>query len=219
MNSKSIVLSFDLDFTLIDNKEGIINSFNYALKKHGFRPVAPLKIEKMIGTPLNEMFQSINMKIDPLTLARSFREYYGKQGIFQARLFPEVLNLLDSLRETKHILGIVTSKKEEMAHKITKILNIDHFFDYILGETKDRKLGKTDPKLKDLLLKKYPQSSFIIIGDHINDRKFAEMLNCPFIGVLTGHQSKIELEKGKKTKIVIIEKVTDITRDLISSLI
>ena len=46
-----VLLNFDLDFTLIDNREGIINSFNYALNQYKIAALETGKIEKMIGTP------------------------------------------------------------------------------------------------------------------------------------------------------------------------
>ena len=49
-------IALDLDGTLLDNKQGIVNSFNYALKKFNLSPLEPLEIEKMIGIPLDEMF-------------------------------------------------------------------------------------------------------------------------------------------------------------------
>ncbi|GAJ14779.1 unnamed protein product, partial [marine sediment metagenome] len=49
--NKKIVLSFDLDNTLINNRKGIVNSFNYALKKFKFPKMERITILKMIGTP------------------------------------------------------------------------------------------------------------------------------------------------------------------------
>ncbi|MFX1239468.1 MAG: HAD hydrolase-like protein [Promethearchaeota archaeon] len=75
-NSK-VLISFDLDFTLINNKEGIVNSFNHALNKHGVQEIAAEEIEKMIGIPLHEMFEKVS-DLNPSQLSASFREYYGR---------------------------------------------------------------------------------------------------------------------------------------------
>ena len=76
-----ILLSFDLDNTLIDNREGIVNSFNYALKKYNIPTLERMEIEKMIGTPLDDMFKTVS-NLDPKILSTAFREYYGKKGRF-----------------------------------------------------------------------------------------------------------------------------------------
>jgi len=44
-------------------------------------------------------------------------------------------------------------------------------------------------------------------------------LNCPFIGVLTGHHSAEQLNDIKTGKVLIIKSVSDLTVDLILSLI
>ncbi len=37
----NIILSFDLDFTLINNRDGIADSFNYTLKKFNIKEKKP----------------------------------------------------------------------------------------------------------------------------------------------------------------------------------
>ncbi len=71
MNQK-IVLSFDLDFTLINNKQGIINSFNFALMKFKIPELPEVEIEEMIGIPLVDMFRRVS-GVNPTKLAVIFR--------------------------------------------------------------------------------------------------------------------------------------------------
>ncbi len=217
--NKKIVLSFDLDNTLINNRKGIVNSFNYALKKFNFPKMEKITILKMIGTPLEEMFASVS-NLNPSILAKAFREYYGTEGIYQSKLLPGVKKKLLELKEYNFSLGIITSKKQEMAEKIVKYLKIYSFFDYILGETEDLKnLGKLDPKLKEILLNNYPNEKFIIIGDHPKDVMLSNNLDCPFIGVLTGNHSAHQLKEYKDDDIIIINSIKELTIDKIKSLI
>ncbi len=215
-----IILSFDLDNTLINNRKGIVKSFNYALRKFTLPELNREEIEAMIGTPLDEMFLKVNSNQDPSDLSFAFREYYGKKGIYQASLLPGVKSKLEELKNLSFTMGIITSKKQEMAKRITEILQIQKYFDFVLGETEDRKeLGKLDPKLKIILEKNYPGYRIIIIGDHPKDVMLSNNLNCPFIGVLTGHNSAEQLYNIKTGKVVIINSVNDLTVDIIYSLI
>ncbi len=216
---KRIVLSFDLDNTLINNQDGIVASFNYALNKFNLPKLEKSEIEIMIGTPLDEMFAKVSNK-DPSNLSAAFREYYGKMGIFQATLLPGIKCKLKELKESNFVIGIITSKKQEMAEKLIEILQMQKYFDYILGETEDTKeLGKLDPKLKIILKNKYPQHKIIVIGDHPKDVILSNKLNCPFIGVLTGNHSSNQLNEIKSGKSLIINSVSELTIDLINSLI
>lgn len=217
--NKKIILSFDLDNTLINNRDGIVASFNYALTKYHLPRLERSKIEYMIGIPLLDMFTSIS-NYDPLKLVFAFREYYERKGIYQANLLPGIRSKLKELSELSFTLGVITSKKQEMAKKIIQNLKIQNFFDYILGETEDTKeLGKLDPKLKLILEKNYPGYNIIIIGDHPKDVLLSNNLNCPFIGVLTGNHSVDQLKEIKKGKTLIIKSVGDLSIESIYSLI
>ncbi|MFX1503741.1 MAG: HAD family hydrolase [Promethearchaeota archaeon] len=213
--NRKIVLSFDLDFTLINNKDGIINSFNYALKKYNIPEVNGVDIEEMIGTPLDSMFAKFS-DLEPPKLTYAFREYYGSKGIFQVKLFKGVKKKLEELKQF-FILGVITSKKQEMAIKLLKYLEIDNYFDFILGETDEIK-SKIDSTLKHYLLNRYPDYKFVIIGDHPHDKMLAEMLESPFIGLLTGNHNEEQLKQNGKSKTLILNSVNEITIEKIYSL-
>ncbi|MDX1797571.1 MAG: HAD hydrolase-like protein [Candidatus Lokiarchaeia archaeon] len=214
-----IVLSFDLDNTLINNRAGIVASFNYALKKYDLPKIEASVIESMIGIPLNDMFIEVTNQ-DPSKLVFAFREYYIKKGIFQANLLPGILAKLNDLKEQKFIMGIITSKKQELARRVVEILNIQNFFDYILGETEEtRELGKLDPTLKKYLIDRYSGHKIIVIGDHPKDAILSNNLNCPFIGVLTGNHTADQLKEAKEGKILIFNSVSELDIDSIYTLI
>jgi len=217
MNSnKKILLSFDLDNTLIDNREGIVNSFNYALKKYNLPVLERNKIEKMIGTPLDDMFEKVS-NVNPKKLSIAFREYYGKKGIFQSSLLPDVKLKLEELKRNSFTLGVITSKKQELAVKVLQILGIFDFFEYVIGESTQIK-SKLDPNIKIFLLEKYKDYKIVIIGDHPKDKALAENLNVPFVGVLSGNHSAEELQHGSTAKIIIMNSVKDLFPNLIYSL-
>jgi len=217
VKDKNILLSFDLDNTLINNKEGIVNSFNYALKRYKIPPLEGLEIEKMIGTPLDDMFKEVS-DINPQKLSSVFREYYGEKGICQASLLPGVKEKLEELKQKSFTLGVITSKKHEMAVRITKYLGIYSYFEYILGESENIK-SKLDPNLKKYLLNKYKDYKIIIIGDHPKDKALAESLLAPFIGVLTGNHGAEELQQISNVKTLIINSVKELNPNLIYSLL
>ncbi len=216
---EKIILSFDLDNTLINNKEGITNSFNYALRKFNYSEIERSKIESMIGIPLNDMFAEIT-DLDPSILSSAFREYYGSKGIYQSHLLPGVKKKLKELKKKKFIMGVITSKKQELAEKILEILKIKKYFDYVLGETEERKeLGKLDPKLRTILQDKYPGYKIIVIGDHPKDVLLSNNLNCPFIGVLMGHHSINQLKELKEGKGLVLNSIRELTLEKIYSLL
>ena len=213
---KNIILSFDLDNTLIDNREGIVNSFNYALKKYKIPTLERIEIEKMIGTPLDDMFEKVS-NLDPKKLSAAFREYYAKEGIFQSSLLPGVREKLEEFKQHSFTLGVITSKRQDLAIQITKILGIFKCFEYVIGES-DNVKSKLDPNLKKHLQNNYSEYSIVIIGDHPKDLALAENIGAPFIGVLTGNHSAEELRRGNAPKILIMKSVKELFPNLIYSL-
>jgi len=219
IKGKNIVLSFDLDNTLINNREGIVNSFNYALQQFNLPIMNRENIEKMIGIPLHQMFLTITEEnVDELV--ESFRDYYAKKGIYQGHLITGTKEKLKELKNSGFILGIITSKKQEMAVKMVEILKIRNYFDFILGETEERKeLGKLDPSLKTFFKKNYNDHHIIIIGDHPKDVMLSNNLECPFIGVLTGNHSNQDLIELKKGNYKILNSIREITQNRIFELL
>ena len=216
---EKIVISFDLDYTLINNRKGIVNSFNYALRKFNLPEASKSVIQEMIGLPLNDMFARFT-ELNPSKLSFTFREYYGAKGIYQSRLLSGVKNKLKELKLQNFTLGIITSKKQSIAVKIAEYLKINGFFDYILGETENIK-SKLDPNLTQILSEKYPKYRIIIIGDHPKDAMLAKILNCPFIGVLTGFHTAYQLKQAREneSQTLIVKRVKSITIDMIYSLL
>lgn len=217
MNSREIYLSFDLDNTLIKNTKGIINSFNYALEKYKKEKIPPKIIKQMIGIPLYEMFKDVTNET-PEKYVSAFRDFYRKKGIYQSKLIKGVRKKLKELKESGFSLGVLSSKKHEMVHNILKILKIDYFFDLYLGETEQRK-KKFDPITKKIFEKNFPNKQIIVIGDHINDAKVAEMLDCPFIGVLTGTTTKEKLIESISVPYLILKSIRDINLNVIYSIL
>lgn len=213
---KNTILSFDLDFTLIDNREGIVNSFNYALKSHGIAELEKEIIEKMIGTPLESMFTQVSI-MKPSILSTSFRDYYTRKGIFQVKIYPGAERKLEDL-STVFTLGVVTSKKQSIAIKLLQYLNIIRYFDFVLGETEEIR-SKKDPKIKEFFAKNYVNYQIVVIGDHPHDKELAELLKCPFIGLLTGNHTKAQLNYPSNSKTLILNNINEINTNLIYSII
>jgi len=217
MKNRDIYLSFDLDNTLIKNTKGIINSFNYALEKYKKEKIPPNIIKQMIGIPLHKMFKEVSHE-SPEKYVSAFRDFYGKKGIYQSKLIKGVKKKLKELKENGFLLGVLSSKKHEMVHNILKILKIDYFFDLYLGETEQRK-KKHDPITKKILEENFPNKQIIVIGDHTNDVKVAEMLGCPFIGVLTGTTIKEKLTESISVSYLTLKSIRDLNANVIYSIL
>ncbi len=205
---------FDLDGTLTDPSEGIVNSIVYALKKMNINFDDRKFLEKFIGPPLHESFMKyFNMNKEKAFLAvKYYREYFSKKGIFENKIYPGIKELLKELKNKNKFLILCTSKPTVYAEKILKYFCIYEYFDFIKGSNLDGTFTSKEELLK-FILKKFKDKSrkeFIFIGDHELDVKAAKKFGIKVIAVVYGFGSLKKI-KGLKAD-YIAYSVEDIRR-------
>ncbi len=218
MKNNEILLIFDLDFTLIDNSQGIINSFNHALATFGHSKLPSSEIETMIGEPLEQMFSKyIEDDIDKYII--TFRKYYSEKGITELTFLLGAREKIMELNKKEFNLAILTSKKQELAIKLIQNEGLSKYFTIILGATKERK-KKNSPLLKDILKQKLPNIKYYcMIGDHPSDAEVSELLKCPFFGLLSGKSTKEKLLNVKTKKKIILKDIRELNEKIIKDVI
>lgn len=80
---------FDLDGTLTDSGEGIMNSIRHALHKFGITEYEETTLRKFIGPPLAECFQKY-FDLSPEEARKGidyYREYYTDGGMFENEVY------------------------------------------------------------------------------------------------------------------------------------
>ncbi|MTK13526.1 MAG: pyrophosphatase PpaX [Clostridiaceae bacterium] len=160
---------FDLDGTLINTNELIIQSFKYAFNKLFNRDLPREEIVKTFGEPLRDSMAKYDADKADLMVS-TFRVYNEGNHDDIATIFEGVKEGIESLSNAGIKLGVVTSKRRPMAERGLKLINIYDYMDVIVTpeDTKNHKpLG--DPALKACeLLGVLPQET-IMVGDSHND--------------------------------------------------
>jgi phosphoglycolate phosphatase len=128
--SKTGVLVFDLDGTLIDSAQSIKSSISVAFKRAGAAPSRPVD-EIQIGPPLRDVISSLVGKrqrhLLP-NLIRSFIRHYDEVGYRSVRAYDGVSEMLERLRDERWLLYIGTNKRIEPTRKIVKLLGWGKLF-------------------------------------------------------------------------------------------
>ena len=130
---------FDLDGTLTDPAEGITNSVMYALKKYNISVTDRTTLFGFIGPPLQNSFvKYFNFSPEEaLTAIKYYREYFRDKGIFENKVYPQIPELLDSLKKQGKTLLVASSKAEEFVIRILKHFDLFDYFDCIAGASMD----------------------------------------------------------------------------------
>lgn len=195
-------LFFDLDGTLTNSKEGITKSVAYALQTVCGMEITDLDtLTCYIGPPLVDGFIE-NHQLDPKTAERCkdvYRERYRLTGLFQNEVYPNIPEILETLKQQGFRLHVATSKPEEFAVQILEHFKLAQYFTVISGASMDgtistkgeviantlRRLGNPDP------------SEILMIGDRNHDIFGAHAYGIRVIGVLYGFGSREEFEKAQ----------------------
>lgn len=203
LSAKNIsAVIFDLDGTLIDSSEAIVECFEYALRQTGRSPGDPRLIRRHIGRSLEKMF-SLFTNGDTTQLVRLYRERYGQVFLEKTHLLPGVQETLPPLSERGYRLAVATTKPRYFAEPILEDLGVLRFFDAVAGGEEVTQL-KPAPDLLQLAVSRLAVSGdeTLYVGDHPVDVAAARSAAIQMISVATGFWTKEELEKEKPVAVI-----------------
>ncbi|NMB39701.1 MAG: HAD family hydrolase [Firmicutes bacterium] len=197
---------FDLDGTLTDPGEGIINSLIYALKHFGIKG-DPQVLRKFIGPPLIDSFMkyyNFNEK-QAKEAIRFYRRRFHDKGVFENYVYPGIPELLQTLTAQGKKLAIATTKPTIYAVQVLEHFGIDSYFEQelVVGSYLDgSRTNKAE--LISTVIKRLggDNKSKVMVGDRKYDILGAKANDIDVIGVTYGYGEKKEIELAEPTWIV-----------------
>ncbi|MBO4877619.1 MAG: HAD hydrolase-like protein [Ruminococcus sp.] len=189
---------FDLDGTLTDSREGVINCLRHASDVMGFD--MPEDTDRFLGPPLQWSFRNLcGMDEEQSAEAvRVFRERYSTIGLFENRVYDGIPELLGRLRDNGISLHVATCKVDTYAERIMERFGLMQYFDIIGGAGIDgTRIEKHE--VIDYVLSRAgitDRSSVLMLGDRLNDIAGAHRAGIDCLGALWGYGSREELESG-----------------------
>lgn len=191
---------FDLDGTLTDSQEGIVNSVKNALDYFGIQEERE-KMTAFVGPPLHDTFREVyGFNAEQIDMGtKKFREYFSEKGWLENAPYPGIEELLKALREAGKHLVVATSKPEAFAVRILEHFGLAQYFDHICGAPMDEHEGarKADVVRKALARGGVSDlSRAVMVGDRRHDVAGAHEAGLACISVLYGYGSRAEHEKA-----------------------
>ncbi|WP_027093373.1 pyrophosphatase PpaX [Cohnella thermotolerans] len=132
MKREIAAVLFDLDGTIVDTNELIIQSFLHALKGVVPETFGREHIIPSMGMPLTYQMQHFSGREDVDDLVRAYREYNIARHDEMVELFPGVAEVLPQLRANGFKLGVVTTKMRPTTERALKLLGIYEHMDTIV---------------------------------------------------------------------------------------
>ena len=186
---------FDLDGTLTDSGEGILNSAAYALEQLNVPVPSREEMRVFVGPPLHETFVKFGV---PRELAeeavRLYRVRYIPIGKYENHPYPGIRELLETLQSQGHRLYVATSKPEGMSVDILEHFDLAKYFTRICGASMDASRTAKDAVIAYLLEETGEAGNMVMVGDTEFDVLGANAHGIPCIGVSWGYGETAAME-------------------------
>lgn len=188
---------FDLDGTLTDSGEGIINCAQYAFQQMGY-PVPPREdMGVFVGPPLWDTFEKFGIPKERTDEAvQIFRSRYVPIGKFENTPYPGIRELLEALGAEGNLLYVATSKPETTAVEVLEHFDLARYFNRICGADLEKKRNSKDAVIAYLLNMTGSDAEMVMVGDTEYDVLGAAAHGIPTIGVSWGYGDVAAMEKA-----------------------
>lgn len=194
---------FDLDGTLTDSAEGVINCAQLALKYFGLPIPDREDMRFIVGPPLRDSFLRLGVSEENVEKAvEIYRSRYVPTGMFENTPYPGISAMLAALKDAGHELYVATSKPEGMATEILDKFKLSGYFDKIYGASMDGSRDTKDTVIAYLLQELGPRENITMVGDTSYDVLGAAAHGIPTIGVAWGYGEVEDMKAAGAVDIV-----------------
>jgi phosphoglycolate phosphatase len=186
----------DLDGTLIDPKEGILQCIKFALSGLGEPCPSDDELKGYIGPPLHVSFGGLfgadSPKIAPAVAL--YRERFSAKGISEHTIYPEIPSALASLTALGAVLVVATSKLTVFAERIIENSDLARHIRRIYGSDPDgARSDKAELISHVLKAERMSTNATLMVGDRKHDMIGANANGVFAVGALWGYGSRQEL--------------------------
>ena len=188
---------FDLDGTLTDSGEGIMNCAKLALEHYGLPIPSEAELRTFVGPPLHDSFIRFGVPAEEADNAiKIYRSRYIPIGKFENHPYEGIQDTLEKLKALGHTLYVATSKPETMSVEILEHFDLAKYFDIIAGASFDRSRSSKEDVIAYLLNQCGDYDRKIMVGDTAFDVIGAKAHGIPTVGVAWGYGKVEDMENA-----------------------
>jgi len=191
-----MIILFDLDGTLIDSTDAILESFHNSFDVHNAKHPDDEEIKSLIGYPLDVMYRELGVDESVVwDYVTTYKEHYRE-------ISTQKTYLLESAREAVMqasefaTLAIVTTKTGKYSQVLMEHFGLMDYFEVLIGrEHVENPKPHAEPILNALKELDVTGKEIWMIGDTKLDLISAKNAGVNSIGVLSGYDNIETLEK------------------------
>lgn len=197
---------FDLDGTLIDTLDDLMDSVNFALAKYNFPARNLDEIRSFVGNGIKRL---VTLSVPEGTSEEvigeclvTFKEHYKGNSRNKTEPYAGINEMLEKVKAGGYKTAVVTNKTQDAAIEIIKSF-FGETFNVIIGQV-DGVAQKPEPDGVWLALEKLGVSkeNAVYVGDSEVDCMTAHNAGIPCIGVTWGFRDRSVLEEYKAEFII-----------------
>lgn len=208
-----MIILFDLDGTLIDSTEAILEGFAVAFKTYGREVPDDEAIKNEIGYPLDVMFPTLGIPSEEVDAhVHAYKMHYRKISCAKTVLLPQAREAVE-LASKHATLGVVTTKTAKYSIELLEHMGLMHYFDVLVGrEDVEHPKPHPEPILKALSKLQSDTNKYWMIGDTPMDILAANAAKINSVAVTCGYADKsLLLEHTDNVSQTALEAVKFIT--------
>jgi phosphoglycolate phosphatase len=185
----------DLDGTLIDPAEGVIDAYQHTLEQLGLEPPAREKLLWVIGPPTrHNLIALLRPEHDVEHALACFRAFYETDGVRRARTYDGIEQALAHLRALPARLFVCTARPRASAEFVLQHLRLAEHIDAVYGAELDGRFEDKSELLELLLSReRVAVHSAVMVGDRASDATAAARHAIRTIAVSWGYGAREEL--------------------------
>ncbi|WP_309091133.1 pyrophosphatase PpaX [Domibacillus sp.] len=162
-------LLFDLDGTLINTNELIVQSFLHTLNHYFPNQYEREDVYPFMGPPLIDTFEALD-KERTMEMVNHYRAFNHEKHDALVTEFEGVYETIRTLHENGYKMAIVSTKIHETVLKGLKLTNLDPFFDVVIGlDDVEHAKPHPEPVQKALAALGSKPEEAIMVGDNYHD--------------------------------------------------
>ncbi len=188
---------FDLDGTLLDTLEDLLDAANYTLRELGYPERTLAEMRTFVGNGAEmQLRRALGEAADDETVRRAlaiYKPYYAAHCQIKTRPYPGVIGLMEELKRRGFRLAIVSNKPDEAV----KLLAAECFrglADTAMGETATRRRKPAPDMPNDALAELgADKARAVYVGDSEVDIQTARNAGMACISVCWGFRDREQL--------------------------
>lgn len=189
-----MIILFDLDGTLIDSTEAILESFSVAFEVHGKEAPHSDLIKSEIGHPLDHMFATLGVEEEKVwDYVDAYKNHYRQISCQKTVLLPDAIEAVE-LAGKHATLGVVTTKTAKYSIELLEYFGLMQHFEVLIGR-ENVENPKPHPEPIQKALQGLPKitDDIWMVGDTCMDMLSAKQANVTGVGVTCGYAEEKHL--------------------------